>query len=62
MTSGSPRPDTEAMAERILMIDDDNRLAGMVSDYLGGAGFRVTIAGTGARGRGAAEAREPSTR
>src|SRR4249919_2010699 len=34
------------MAERILMIDDDNRLAGMVSDYLGGAGFRVTIAGT----------------
>ena len=34
------------MAERILMIDDDNRLAGMVSDYLGGAGFRVTVAGT----------------
>jgi len=27
------------MAERILMIDDDDRLAGMVSDYLGGAGF-----------------------
>jgi DNA-binding response OmpR family regulator len=40
------RPDTETMAERILMIDDDNRLAGMVSDYLGGAGFRVTIAPT----------------
>jgi len=34
------------MAERILMIDDDDRLAGMVSDYLGGAGFRLTIAGT----------------
>ena len=34
------------MAERILMIDDDGRLAGMVSDYLGGAGFRVTVAGT----------------
>src|SRR5215470_13264477 len=34
------------MAERVLMIDDDSRLAGMVSDYLGGAGFRVTIAGT----------------
>jgi DNA-binding response OmpR family regulator len=34
------------MAERILMIDDDHRLAGMVSDYLGGAGFRLTIAGT----------------
>ena len=34
------------MAERILMIDDDTRLAGMVSDYLGGAGFRLTVAGT----------------
>ncbi len=44
------RPDTEAMAERILMIDDDNRLAAMVQDYLGGAGFRVTVAGTGRDG------------
>ncbi|MFO1082175.1 MAG: response regulator [Reyranellaceae bacterium] len=34
------------MAERILMIDDDERLAGMVADYLGGAGFRVTTAAT----------------
>jgi len=34
------------MPERILMIDDDDRLAGMVSDYLGGAGFRLTLAGT----------------
>ena len=38
------------MAERILMIDDDNRLAGMVSEYLGGAGFRLTIAGTAREG------------
>ncbi|TAJ82211.1 response regulator [Reyranella sp.] len=38
------------MAARILMIDDDNRLAGMVQDYLGGAGFRVTIAGTAGDG------------
>ncbi|MBL6613579.1 MAG: response regulator [Reyranella sp.] len=38
------------MAERILMIDDDNRLAGMVSDYLGGAGFRLTVAGTAREG------------
>ncbi len=38
------------MAERILMIDDDARLAGMVSDYLGGAGFRVTVASTGQAG------------
>ena len=46
MTPGSRKSDTDLMAERILMIDDDNRLAGMVSDYLGGAGFRVTVAGT----------------
>jgi len=45
-----PRPDTEEMAARVLMIDDDDRLAGMVSDYLGGAGFRVTVAGTGTKG------------
>jgi len=38
------------MAERILMIDDDARLAGMVSDYLGGAGFRLTVAGTAREG------------
>jgi DNA-binding response OmpR family regulator len=38
------------MAERILMIDDDARLAAMVSDYLGGAGFRLTVAGTGREG------------
>ena len=44
------RPDTEEMAARVLMIDDDDRLAGMVSDYLGGAGFRVTVAGTGTKG------------
>ena len=50
MTPGLRRHDTETMAERILMIDDDNRLAGMVSDYLGGAGFRVTVAGTGREG------------
>ena len=50
MTSRVPRPDTEVMAERILMIDDDSRLAGMVSDYLGGAGFRLTIAGTAREG------------
>jgi DNA-binding response OmpR family regulator len=50
MTSGRRWHDTEIMAERILMIDDDNRLAGMVTDYLGGAGFRVTVAGTGREG------------
>src|ERR1700744_5940450 len=49
-TPGARRPDTGRMAERILMIDDDARLAGMVSDYLGGAGFRRTVAGTGREG------------
>jgi DNA-binding response OmpR family regulator len=34
------------MTGRILIIDDDERLAAMVADYLGGAGFRVTRAAT----------------
>ena len=38
------------MTEQILLIEDDSRLAGMVSDYLGESGFRVTAAGTGADG------------
>jgi DNA-binding response OmpR family regulator len=50
MTAGPARPDTGHMADRILMIDDDDRLAGMVSDYLGGAGFRLTTAGTAREG------------
>ena len=32
------------------MIDDDSRLAAMVSEYLGGAGYRVASAATGAAG------------
>lgn len=32
------------MAERILLVEDDARLAEMLSEYLGGAGFRVTAA------------------
>ena len=38
------------MTTRILLIEDDARLAAMVSDYLGVAGLRVTIAGTGETG------------
>src|SRR5262245_38960055 len=34
------------MTGRILIIDDDQRLAGMVSDYLGTSGYRVTAAYT----------------
>ena len=46
------------MTDRILLIEDDTRLAEMVRDYLGGAGFRVERAGTGAAGLGL-QAREP---
>jgi DNA-binding response OmpR family regulator len=35
---------------RILIIDDDRRLAEMVSEYLGEAGFRVTVEGEGRSG------------
>jgi two-component system, OmpR family, phosphate regulon response regulator OmpR len=38
------------MTARILLIEDDPRLAGMVRDYLGEAGFRVTVAGSGNEG------------
>ncbi|MCE9524412.1 MAG: response regulator transcription factor [Alphaproteobacteria bacterium] len=38
------------MAERILLIEDDPRLARMVEDYLGGAGYRVNVASTGHAG------------
>jgi DNA-binding response OmpR family regulator len=36
------------MSYRILLIEDDARLAAMVADYLGEAGFRATTAGSGA--------------
>src|SRR6058998_3326514 len=38
------------MAERILLIEDDARLAEMVSEYLGEAGFRVSVARQGRSG------------
>jgi DNA-binding response OmpR family regulator len=38
------------VSDRILLIEDDNRLAEMVRDYLDGAGFRATRAATGAAG------------
>ena len=38
------------MTEQILLIEDDERLAGMVRDYLGESGFQVTIASTGTDG------------
>jgi len=36
--------------QRILLIEDDARLAAMVAEYLGGAGYRVEVAGTGRAG------------
>jgi DNA-binding response OmpR family regulator len=38
------------VAERILLIDDDPRLAAMVAEYLGAAGYRVTTAASGTDG------------
>ena len=38
------------MADRILLIEDDPRLADMVSEYLTGAGFRVTHVANGGDG------------
>jgi len=39
------------MTPRLLLVDDDARLASMVSDYLGRAGFTVETAGSLAAGR-----------
>lgn len=38
------------MAQSILMIEDDRRLAEMVAAYLGGNGFAVAVAGSGEAG------------
>jgi len=35
------------VSERVLLIEDDTRLAGMVSEYLGAAGFDVAQVGSG---------------
>jgi two-component system phosphate regulon response regulator OmpR len=46
------------VTERVLLIEDDSRLAGMVREYLGKAGFHVILAENGTRGL-ALHAREP---
>ena len=38
------------MGERVLLIEDDSRLADMVGEYLGKAGFHVVHAENGTRG------------
>jgi len=55
ITSGPTGPSNAAaklgvMTQRILLVEDDARLAGMVSEYLAGAGFRVAVAGHGEAG------------
>jgi two-component system, OmpR family, phosphate regulon response regulator OmpR len=40
------------VTDRILLIEDDARLAEMVKNYLGGSGFSITIAPTGRAGLG----------
>jgi DNA-binding response OmpR family regulator len=45
------------MPQALLLIEDDERLAAMVRDYLGGSGFNVTIAPTGEQGLAEAGAR-----
>ncbi len=44
--------DIEFLSEQILLVEDDPRLAGMVQDYLGEAGYSVTIAPNGAEALG----------
>ena len=44
-------PNPQAMTARLLLIDDDARLASMVGDYLRGAGFKIEVAGSLAAGR-----------
>ena len=36
------------MSERVLLVEDDSRLAEMLSEYLGRAGFRISLATLGA--------------
>jgi DNA-binding response OmpR family regulator len=45
--------------QRLLLIDDDARLAAMVADYLRGGGFEVDVAGTLAAGRRRLQAAAP---
>ena len=46
----SASPDNVGMTGRILIIDDDPRLAELVSDYLGEAGFRASVSTTAGQG------------
>ncbi len=43
-----PALESSFMPERILVVEDDPRLAEMLHEYLGQAGFRITVASLGA--------------
>jgi DNA-binding response OmpR family regulator len=47
----SPAPASQSHVARVLLIDDDQRLASMVRDYLQAHGLSVTLAGDLATGR-----------
>ena len=51
-----------AQAQRLLLIDDDARLTGMVGDYLRHDGFEVDTAGSLAAGRERLQRRAATTR
>ena len=48
------------MADEVLIVDDDARLAAMLSDYLSGNGFTVATAGNGRAGVEALRRRPPA--
>ena len=41
----------QSMSSRLLLIDDDSRLTGMLGDYLRASGFVVEVAGSLSNGR-----------
>jgi len=48
------------MSQPLLMIEDDARLAAMVSEYLAQSGFEVNVAGTGMEGLASLQAADPA--
>jgi len=57
--AGLDRPRGTLMTQQLLMIEDDTRLANMVSEYLRQSGYGVTHAADGASGLAALEAAVP---
>src|SRR5919109_4085077 len=49
-TDAASRGYSRGAVGRVLLIEDDARLAAMLEEYLGAAGYRVTLAASGAAG------------